>query len=137
MTDLRRQSYRLPDPPMNSEGVRQTWQSYQASLEHIAAQPDGMETLSRLLSEVSEKLQAQTQSTISHTLSEYNSTQDRPVLRSMAKGGPSPSAPDRGARPDPSRAPGPLDLLSSSRRLGPRLASKLVLAEARRQTRSS
>lgn len=64
------------------------------------------------------------------------SSLDSPV-GSMTMEPPSSSPMDRGARPSLSRPPSPLELLSGSRRLGPRLAARLVAASAAAQARRS
>lgn len=131
MTDSPR-SYRLPDPPITDSLTRQTFESYQRSLAMIASQPGGTERLFGLLTEVSARLEAQTRSAISQTLSEYASSRDTLVPRSTPK--------DVRSRPSdrsasiPSPQPSAIDLLSTSSRLGPRLATKLILSAARKGT---
>lgn len=134
MTDsLLRTPYRLPDPPISDGLSRQTWDSYRRSLETIAAMPNGVERLTSLLTEVNAKLEAEARSTISSTLSAHASTQDTLVPRSMAKAVRSPT--ERGPERGQSRPPAAWELLSSSQRLGPRLAQKLTLAAARKAAR--
>lgn len=129
MTDW--QPYRRPDDPLTPALAEQTWRSYQQTLATIGAGPDGIARLSGLLTEVSARLQAESRQTISDALLAYSSTQDRPVQRSTPRVAPSPG------RADPprerSRQPAAWELLSASQRLGPRLAQKLTLAEARRK----
>lgn len=72
---------------------------------------------------------------ISRRLSESVSSLDRLQVRSPRMAAPGPASPDRGqahSRPSPVATPSALDLLASSRRLAPRIAAKLVLAEAQR-----
>jgi hypothetical protein len=57
---------------------------------------------------------------------------DQPVLQSRRTGDPSRPA-DRGLPPSQRSQPGALDLLISGRRIGPRLAAKLVQASAKRK----
>lgn len=134
MTDsLLRTRYRQPAPPIDRTTTDETWASYRKALAEIGSKPDGMERLSALLTEVSTALQLQTRDQISSTLSAYSATQDRPVQRSMPRVAPSPGRPD--PRPEPSRQPAAWELLSSSRRLGPRLAAKLTIASARAESK--
>lgn len=125
----------LPPPPDNRAGVDATMQSYKRALEKLGSQPDGIERLSRLAIEVSAELQKQSSSTISQTLLTYASQQDSPVSRSTRTAGRSPSPPDRSAPPASTPRPAAWELLSGRQRMGPRLAQKLVLAEARRGNR--
>jgi hypothetical protein len=123
--------YQRPADPLTPALAEQTWRSYQQTLAKIGSQPDGMERLSALLTEVSAQLQLEQRQLLTQTLSDYTSTQDRLVLRSTEK---AVRSPDRPAPPQAaSRQPAAWELLSASRRLGPRLAQKLTLAEARRK----
>ena len=134
MTGLPPTPYEMPDPPDSPIATEQSFESYKKALAMIGSRPDGIERLSALLTEVSAKLQQEATSTISQTLLAYASNQDRPVLRSTRTVARSPQA-DR-AVPTSRTSPSAIDLLASQQRMGPRLASKLVLAEARRQARS-
>lgn len=76
-------------------------------------------------------------SAISSPLSTLTLSIDNPVIRSP-RTVPRPSdSPDRGRPPSPSLRPSQsaVDLLAASKRLGPRIAAKLALHEARRPDR--
>jgi len=123
--------YQLPDQPDTEAGQRETWASYRRALEMTAQGPGGLDRLFAHLTEVSARLETETRSAISQTLLRYAESQDQLVLRSTPRAARSPG-PDRAAQPPSSPRPSPLDLLSARQRWGPRLAQKLVLAEARR-----
>lgn len=123
--------YQLPDQPDTALGQRETWTSYRRALELMGQGPDGLARLSAHLTEVSTRLEAETRSAISQTLLAYTASQDHLVQRSTRTPVRSP-APDRSSPPPSSPRPSALDLLASKQRWGPRLAQKLVLAEARR-----
>jgi len=83
---------------------------------------------------ISAQLQAQAQGALSQTLLDYHhQTLDSPVLRSTPQATPSSAAADRPAPRPTSRQPQAWELLSTSNRLGPRLAAKLVVSSARSQ----
>lgn len=133
--DLRHSpTYRLPDPPLDRTLAEQTWTSYRQGLAVLGSQPDGMERLNALLAVVSGQIETQARDLTSQTLSEYASNRDNPVSRSTRTVARSPDRSD--PRQTPSRQPEPWELLSASRRLGPRLAQKLTLAESRRSSRA-
>lgn len=139
MTDLpQRTPYELPGDPQTTDGQRETWASYQRALQQMGSGPDGISRLSAHLTEVSALIQQEARSTISQELLAWTSQQDRPVTRSTARADPSrASSPDRSASRPSSPVPSALDLLAARQRMGPRLAAKLVLSEARRQQRQS
>lgn len=130
MTDSRRSSYSQPDPPLNEALLRQTMASYQRGLAELATQPGGMERLNALLLEVSSAIEKQSREVISETLLAYQAKADQPVTRSTRAAA---RYQDRPGQPTArSPQPAPWELLSASKRQGPRLAQKLILAEARR-----
>lgn len=132
MTDSPRDP--LPPPPDTPAAVDATMQSYKRALEQIARQPDAIERLSRLAIAVSAELQKQSSSSITQTLLTYASQKDSPVSRSTRTAARSPS-PDRAAPQESRPRPAAWELLGSRQRMGPRLAQKLILAEARRGNR--
>lgn len=135
MTDSpQRTPYRLPADPITPGLVEETWDSYRRALAEMASAPDGISRLTTLLTDVSARLEAENRTVLSQTLSEYAEQRDRLVLRSTPTAGRSPAPNDRG-RPPTSPQPAPWELLSASRRLGPRLAQKLTIAQARREAR--
>lgn len=133
MTDWQRRPYSLPDPPDTPALTRQTFESYRRALTQIGQGPEGIKRLSDLAIEVSAKLQEQTTSAITSILMTHAQRQDQLGARSTRTVDRSPVRSD--PRPEPSRQPAAWELLSASRRQGPRLAQKLVLAEVRRQNR--
>lgn len=83
------------------------------------------------LARVGSLLERQTRSGVSSLLQDQVSRGlDQPVTRRTTSGVPSPPS-DRGRPPSPRSQPGALDLLISGRRIGPRLAAKLVQASSR------
>jgi hypothetical protein len=117
----------------NPAARRRTWQAYQRWLAMLDQQQ-----LASHLTEINAQLQSQATARIlstSQALSDYRQTVDRPVVSSTPTASPS-SLMDRAREPFPgSPAPDALSLLSSSQRLGPRLAARLVLASARAAAR--
>ena len=103
MTDWRQRPYSLPDRPDTPDQARQSFESYRAALEMMGRGPDGIARLSALLTEVSARLEEQTRSAISDTLSAYTSSQDQLVPRSTRTDA---RSPDRaGQRPDQTPRP--------------------------------
>lgn len=112
---------------MTEREYAKAWEGYRRSLALMTN-----DELSVLLSSLNRQLQEQATSMLSSTLSESLHAIDRPVLSSTPMAIPSASPPmDRGARPSPQQQEGALDLLARQRRLGPRVAGKLVMAQAR------
>ncbi len=116
-------------PPSDPAEERRLWGTYRAALSQMS--------LAQLMAHASQNaalLQAQAHATTSEMLSEYQRAKDNPVLPRASM------APRSSAdRPEPasrqSQQPSSLDLLSSSRRLGPALATKLIVASARAANR--
>lgn len=90
------------------------------------------ERLLEELTRINSLLGHQTRSVVSANLQQHLESIDQPVLRSQRTADPS-QPPDRGRPPSQRSQPGALDLLISGRRIGPRLAAKLVQASARRK----
>lgn len=92
-----------------------------------------MEQLNEELARINGQLESRSRSTVSEMLASRISDLDRPVARSPRTAAPSPS-PDRGQRETSPSSPTAHELLTTSGRIGPRLAAKLVRvsAQARR-----
>lgn len=125
----------LPQPN-NPEALARTWDGYRQTLLTMARRPDGIRLLLEHLTTINSQLQAERERQMalvtSAPLSAYISNLDQLVLRSTPRERQSRSPRDRAAPASPrSPQPSPLDLLSRSNRLGPRLAAKLVAASAR------
>lgn len=126
-----------PDPRDDPNLIR-TFEGYRMALSRMTIP----QLLDRLTS-INAELQAQSQSTlvsqISSQLSDSIQALDRLQVRSPRMAPPT-SAPDRGAsasRPFPgSPQPSALDRLASSKYMGPKLAAKLVVADARKRARA-
>jgi hypothetical protein len=124
-------STQAPKSPTPSE-VEEAWAGYERSLSRLSN-----DQLLSLLTTLNSQLQEQATSSISTTLLASLEAADRPVLSSTPTATLSDYPPmDRGVRASPQQQPGALDLLARSRRLGPRVAGKLVLAQARAARRT-
>lgn len=135
MTDWSQQRWTEPPPLTSEQAFRETMDRYAASLANLPGTPQERITrLHALLADVSARLQTQASQSLTASLMEYAQMQDRLVLRSTRTEPQRASSPDRGSR-ESSPQPTSADLLSSSGRIGPRLATKLILASARSRTR--
>lgn len=113
-------------PPADPAEERRLWDAYRTMLSRMTP-----EQLMDHASRNAALLQSQARAMTSMTLSDFRTGMDNPVLQrpSMAP----PSSTDRPAQASQrSLQPSALDLLSSSHRLGPALATKLIVASARR-----
>lgn len=112
--------------------LRQSFEGYRRALSKLSTRE-----LMELAATQSAAIQQTQLSALSQLLTSSTPDLDQPVQRSTS--GVSPSGGrevDRGQRPSPpSRQPSSLELLASRSRMGPRLAAKLVAADARRRTR--
>lgn len=118
-------------PELTSTSLIASWKEYERALASLPGGPEErVKMLHGLLADVSARLEEQSRDRISRTLQDYASEQDRPVLRSTTREPRSPS--ERPPDSERSRQPSPLELLSKTDRLGPRLAAKLLAASARR-----
>lgn len=123
-------------PPNSRAGLARSYQGFQQALRQMSPS-QLLELSTRQAAMIQTETAALLQSTLS-TLSGYSESQDQPVLSraSTAIPSPDPNRPtDRGAPASPIRQPGALDRLAESRRLGPRLAARIVLHSARSEAR--
>ena len=124
-----------PDP-RDDPGLYRTFEGYRAALAKMS-----VAQLMDRLTAINAELEAQSQSTlaslISSPLSASIQALDRLQVSSPRTVRPTSPASDRGAaasRPSPaSPQPSALDRLASSKYMGPKLAAKLVVADARRR----
>lgn len=122
----------LPDPAADP-GLLRTYEGYRAALRSMTIE-QLMERADRLARQITADQQEQMSALLMGQLSSYSTALDRPSFGSPRTASP-PSVPDRGASSQASpapRLPSAVDLLAASRRMAPRVAAKLVLAEARR-----
>lgn len=94
-------------------------------------------TIPELLDElgrINSQQERRTRLDVSQMLSERMSEVDQPVVRSPRTDAPSLTR-DQERRPSPTPQPGALDLLISGRRVGPKLAARLVMASAKSRRR--
>lgn len=118
-------------PPLTPGQVADGMAGWTSYLQTIAHDP---RLLAAELTAINAQLQTEAARRAQTTLLlEAARTLDNPVLRSIPAE--IPSRPARDDRPSPSPQPGPLDLLLSSRRAGPRLVAKLVASDVRRRGR--
>jgi len=126
---------------MASEPGRTSWPSPPetvgewAAVEKAIARMTPDELMTRL-EHVNGLLSQQRRSLVTSELTSAVQELDRPVLRPTREERSSPSR-DRGQSSSPTSprpSPGALDLLISSRRVGPRLAARMVQASARIET---
>lgn len=126
-----------PLPHLTGPELAEAWTEYEQALARMPGSPsERISTLHGLLADVSARLEAEQRSLVSRTLSDYATQADQPVIRRTRTERQSPA--DRGAlASSPQRAA--WELVPEAKRLGPRLAQKLVLAStraARRQPRA-
>lgn len=127
-----RQSWSPPPQPETPDQIRETWDRYRQTLANLPGSPtEQIVTLHGLLADVSARLELESRSLVSRTLSDYASERDRLTLRSAPTA--PPSSPRSSSESSPQ--PGPADLLARTSRLGPRLAQKLIVASARAASR--
>lgn len=111
--------------------LRDVWTDYATALASMPGSPgERIERLHGLLADVSARLEREQRDLISRTLQEYARGADQPVTRSTT----AVSRPPDRARPASSPPPQPWESVAS-RRLGPRLAQKLVLSSVRQAAR--
>lgn len=120
----------LPTPQDDPALIR-TFQGYRAALARMTP-----EQLLSHATDLSARLEAQSRSTLAALISpgpSGSSSIDDLVIRSP-RTDPLSQHRDRGARPSPASPslPSAVDLLAASKKLAPRIAAKLVQAEARR-----
>ena len=113
-------------PAIDESTLPELWRQYERALERLTPQQ-----LMEQLTAINSGLQPQPTSTLSNLLLDRLHSADQPVVSSTTKATPSSADRDRPAASRPSPPPSPIELLSRSQRLGPRLAAKLVLASAR------
>lgn len=114
-------------PPSLMSETRPDWQAVERAYRSMSP-----ERLLEELTRINSLLGHQTRSVVSANLSQYLMHDlDQPVQRSPRTADLSRPA-DREPRPSQKSQPGALDLLITGRRIGPRLAAKLVQASARR-----
>lgn len=129
-------SSKLPDAPdpFADPGMLRTWAGYRQALGQMS-----MTELMSHATELSARLEAESRHHLGAALMDPLSDSLQAIDRLQARSLPTarqPSSPDRGARasqtsPEP-RLPSAVDLLARSKSLAPRIAAKLVAAEARR-----
>lgn len=131
MTDLPR------IPAMNRRELERLYEGYRHGLEQMTM-PELMAHATQLGAMIEQDRAGQLALLMR---SASRSSLDDPVIPSTPMAIPSPAGParpaDRGgaASAQRSRPSSPLELLASSTRTGPRLAAKLILADARRRAR--
>jgi hypothetical protein len=136
-----RPSSNLPDAPdpFADPGMIRTWAGYRTALSTMTM-PELLAQATELSARIELEQRQTLASFLSTPLSESLSALDRLQVRSL-RTAPPPSRPDRGAAASqPSRElpqPSALDLLARSKSLAPRIAAKLVAAEARRARRDA
>lgn len=103
------------------------WQQYLSQL--------GPTQLAAELTRLNGEIETDQRSRINTLLLDHLSAIDSPVQRSVPMDLQPSSRPDRDRAFSPSPQQGPLDLLLSSRRAGPRLVAKLVASDVRRRAK--
>lgn len=124
----------LPQPS-DDPNLTRTFAGFRAALRSLS-----IPELMSLAAEQAAAIELENRSTMSQLISQRLSgsieSLDRLQLRSRPTAPPERSdSPDRGlahSRPSPPPRPSAVDLLASSRKMAPRIAAKLVLAEAAR-----
>ena len=127
MTDSMLDRASWPTPPTTIP----EWQGVERAIARMSP-----EEAMRQLAHVNGLLSQQRRSLVTDELMASVQELDRPVLRPTSEERRSPSQ-DRGRASfptSPQRSPGALDLLISARRVGPRLAARMVQASARIET---
>jgi len=118
--------------PLTPPQEYRTWDGYRQALATLSP-----EQLMGLLTSINGQLQEERARQMASTLASSQSLEgalDRPVL-SSTRMATQRSPMDRGTPPSTFRPPSAVDLLSSSQRLGPKLAQRLMLASARATSR--
>lgn len=122
-----------PDP-RDDPNLLRTFQGYRKVLSTMTIEQLMAHSVD-LAAQLEEQSRRTLMAQLSSPLSSSMQSLDSPVVRSPRMASPS-SRPDRGqaaSQPSPALPPrSALDLLASSKRLAPRIAAKLVAAEARR-----